>query len=61
MLLASSCDITFLDYSKDSICTDKINFYNSQHLNAIGAGKFNRKLSNDLKKIIKNYASDKAE
>ena len=44
---------TFLDYSDDSICLDTINFYNSQHLNTNGVRKFNLKLVNDLKRIIK--------
>jgi len=46
-------NIPYLDYSNDSICSDTINFYNSQHLNALGVFKFNNKLSSDLKKIIK--------
>jgi hypothetical protein len=44
--------IPILDYSKDSLCLDTINFYNSQHLNSMGAMKFNKKLVKDLKGII---------
>ncbi len=45
--------IPFLDYSKDSICFDTANFYNSQHLNRWGVKKFDAKLVSDLKGIIK--------
>jgi hypothetical protein len=44
--------IPFLDYSKDSICLDTANFYNSQHLNTEGVRKFNIKLTTALKNII---------
>ncbi len=45
--------VPIFDYSKDSICLDTINFYNSRHMNNIGVNKFNLKLINDLKNIIK--------
>lgn len=45
-------NVPILDYSNDSICRDSNNFYNSQHLNNIGAKKFNTKLVQDLKKLI---------
>ncbi len=50
---ASSYKIPFLDYSKDAICLDTVNFYNSQHLNKIGTQKFNTKLAQDLKAYMK--------
>lgn len=43
----------FLDYSNDSICLNKNNFYNAMHLNACGVEKFNSKLISDLKEVIK--------
>ena len=45
--------IPFFDYSKDSICLDSNNFYNSQHLNILGATKFTIKLTKDLQGVIK--------
>ena len=45
--------IPFFDYSNSSICLNKTNFYNSQHLNTTGVIKFNSLLSHDLKSIIK--------
>lgn len=44
-------NITLLDYSKDSICFDKKNFYNATHLNDVGAKLFSKKLAKDLKKL----------
>jgi len=44
--------IPYLNYSNDSICFDTLNFYNSQHLNARGARKFNVVFANDIKKIV---------
>lgn len=44
-------DLIFLDYSSDSICLDKSNFYNSTHLNRRGATKFTKKLARDLKNL----------
>ena len=44
-------DLIFLDYSSDSICLDKSNFYNSMHLNRRGATKFTKKLARDLKNL----------
>ena len=42
-------DLVFLDYSTDSICLDKNNFYNTMHLNSRGSKKFSQKLASDLK------------
>lgn len=50
---ANQYNIPFLDYSHDSICYDTVNFFNSNHLGSTGVRKFNRKLVNDLKDIIK--------
>ncbi len=45
-------NLTFLDYSKDTISLVKSNFYNSQHLNINGAELFTKKLASDLKNIL---------
>jgi hypothetical protein len=43
--------IQFLDYSNDEMCFNKKNFYNSSHLNKIGATIFTNKLIGDLDSI----------
>jgi hypothetical protein len=50
---AQKYNIPYLDYSNDSIGLDTTNFYSATHLNVTGVIKFNTKLSNDLKRIIK--------
>lgn len=50
--LSTKYNAPFFDYSQDSICLDTINFYNSQHLNAIGVKKFNMNVIIDLKQLI---------
>jgi hypothetical protein len=52
---ASNYNLTFIDYSNDSICLDKNYFVNSQHLNKKGAELFSTQLAIDLKGILKNY------
>jgi len=47
--LADKYNFVFLDYSNDSISSNRDYFYNSQHLNKIGAELFTKKLSNDIK------------
>jgi hypothetical protein len=47
-------DIPLLDYSSDSLCLSKDNFFNAEHLNLKGANLFSKKLTSDLKKYIKN-------
>lgn len=44
--------VQFLDYSTDSLCLSKGNFYNSQHLNRKGAELFSQKLANDLAAML---------
>lgn len=44
--------LPFLDYSADSLCFDKSNFYNSQHLNTRGVNRFNSLLAKDLSAYI---------
>jgi hypothetical protein len=41
--------VPFLDYSYDELSFNKGNFYNSQHLNKIGAELFTKKLCIDIK------------
>jgi len=48
-------DILFLDYSNDKICYSREYFYNSQHLNNLGAELFNNKLVSDLKRENKQH------
>lgn len=50
--ITSKNNIPFIDYSKDSICSDKKYFYNSNHLNKLGSEKFTIKLIEDLKPIV---------
>ena len=49
--IAHEYDIPILDYSHDQMCSDTSYFYNSAHLNKIGADKFTLQLSNDLKRM----------
>lgn len=51
---ASNYHIPYLDYSNDSICRDKANFYDYDHLNILGVKKFDIEIINDLKNIIKH-------
>jgi hypothetical protein len=50
--LSVKYNIPFLDYTRDSLCYNKKYFYNSQHLNKIGAEIFSRHLAMDIKAII---------
>lgn len=45
--------LTYLDYSKDTICADKAMFYNFNHLNTRGVEIFNKQLIADLRSEIK--------
>lgn len=42
----------FLDYSKNSLCYNRDNFYNSQHLNKRGAELFSLDLGNKVKTLF---------
>ena len=50
--IAQKYSLPYLDYSKDSICTDSNYFHVAIHLNMNGSKWFSRKLSADLKNII---------
>ena len=50
--LAKANKIPFIDYSKDTMNTNKDYFYNSLHLNAKGVKAFNTLYLEDLKKFI---------
>ena len=52
-MFSEKYDILFLDYSNDKMCYNRDYFYNSQHLNKIGAELFNIKLVSDLKNMNK--------
>ncbi len=43
--------IPFFNYSSDSLCYDKKYFYDSQHLNAIGADIFTKKLVQQIRSV----------
>ena len=47
--IAFEYKIQFWDYSSSPICKSKDNFYNSQHLNKVGAERFSAQFANDLK------------
>ena len=49
---SSEHNIPFYNYCADTLCNNRVNFYNSQHLNRAGAEKFTTELANDLKKDI---------
>lgn len=46
--IAYKNNVPFLDYTKDPICYDTLNFYNAMHLNTHGADIFSAKLAHDL-------------
>ena len=47
--IAEKHQIPFIDFSNDEICSNRSYFYNSTHLNSIGADLFTRKLVHILK------------
>jgi hypothetical protein len=47
-------NIPYLDYTRDSMCNNIVNFQDYLHLNANGVTKFNKMLGSDLKKFIPN-------
>jgi hypothetical protein len=49
--LAEKFSIPLLDYSGDDICSQKVYFYNANHLNKTGASLFTNKLVDDLLKV----------
>lgn len=51
---AEKFDLIYLDYSKDSICSNKEYFYNATHLNKKGSEVFTEKLASDLKANLIN-------
>ena len=50
--ISNNNNIPFIDYSNDSICLNRDNFYNSSHLNKKGATLFTLKLTKDFKPFI---------
>jgi len=52
--LATKNNIPFFDYSKDSMNSNKVYFYNSLHLNAQGVQKFNKLYLPDLKMYLES-------
>ncbi|RYD68477.1 MAG: hypothetical protein EOP84_29940 [Verrucomicrobiaceae bacterium] len=51
--IAAHGGIDLLDFSNSPLSLDRRNFYNSQHLNALGAEKFSRELSGRLNEWLK--------
>jgi len=52
--ISNKYNLLFLDYSDDSLCTQKEYFYNASHLNKKGSEIFTRKLVHDLKELMHN-------
>lgn len=52
---ASKYKLTYLDYSGDDMSYDKKYFYNSRHLNYLGADTFTKKLIQDINKQVYTY------
>ena len=52
--LVSAYKFDFLDFSSDTICSQKKYFYNSSHLNKNGATVFSMELASIIKKRISN-------
>ena len=44
----TAADQTFLTYDDDPLCRDRLNFYNTSHLNRDGAGRFAPLLARDI-------------
>ncbi len=51
--IANKFKLKYLDYSRDTICSDTAMFYNYDHLNTRGVAVFNKQLINDLKGEIR--------
>jgi hypothetical protein len=49
---SSKYDIPFYDYSDDTLCLSKKYFFNSQHLNEMGADIFIKKLVKDIRPFV---------
>lgn len=50
--IASNTNAIFLDFSSSKICDDKINFYNSNHLNLRGSKIFSNQIADSLNSIF---------
>ena len=50
--LSEKHDVAFLDYSFDPMAGDTEYFYNSQHLNKLGAERFSAQLAEDLATLL---------
>jgi hypothetical protein len=50
--LAHKSNAVFLDFTTDSLCSNKQFFYNTNHLNVDGSKVFSEKLADSLKQII---------
>ena len=51
--MADEYGFPLLDYSADPICLDTQYFYNSQHVNKLGAEKFSAEFASDLQRLLK--------
>ncbi|BAO75041.1 hypothetical protein WPG_0811 [Winogradskyella sp. PG-2] len=52
--ISEKYNVPFLDYSDDELTFKKYYFFNSQHLNKEGSELFTKKLSLDIKELLKN-------
>ena len=49
VVLANTYKVNYINYSRNNICDNKLNFYNHSHLNFIGANKFSKMVANYIK------------
>lgn len=49
--IAAECNVPLLDYTYDELSFDTAYFYNTMHLNDIGADIFSRKVANDIRTL----------
>ncbi len=57
--IAHKHNVTFYDYSSDTLCLDQRYFYNTNHLNKRGAEIFSTKLAHDLKSAFIQHGYSK--
>ncbi len=53
--LAAKYGFPFLDYSSDPICLDTKYFYNSQHMNTLGAETFSTEFAAELQQLLEDW------
>lgn len=53
--IAEDFNIPYLDYTYDTLSYDTAYFYNTMHLNSIGANIFSQKMARDVDSILRNW------